>query len=64
MSLRKELHQFTNERGKTYLPVARHTMSNEDKLNFLKVIKDVKVPDGYAFNVSCCVNLKARTIVG
>jgi hypothetical protein len=64
MDLRKTLHPFTNERGKTYLPAACHTMSNEDKINFLKVIKDVKVLDEYASNVSRCVNLKTRTIVG
>jgi hypothetical protein len=28
------------------------------------VIKDVSVPNGYASNVSRCVNLKPRTIVG
>jgi hypothetical protein len=64
MGLRKELHPFNTERGKTYLPVARHTMSNEYKLIFLKVIRNVRVPDGYASDVSRCVNLKARTIVG
>jgi hypothetical protein len=64
MGLRKTLHAFTNKRGKTYLPSACHTMSNDDKLNFLKVIRDVRVPDEYASNVSRCVNLKACTIVG
>lgn len=64
MGLKKTLHPFTNERGKTYLPVACHTMSHDDKINFLKVIKDVRVPDGYASNVSRYVNLKARTIIG
>jgi hypothetical protein len=61
MGLRKELNPFTNERGKTYLPSTCHTMSNEDKLNFLKVIREVRVLDGYASNVSCCENLKACT---
>jgi len=64
MDLRKTLHPFTNERGKTYLHAACHTMSNEDKINFSKVIKNVRVPDGYGSNVSRYVNLKARTIVG
>jgi hypothetical protein len=64
MGLRKKLHPFTHERGKTYLPMACHTMSDEDKINFLKVIRDVRVPDGYASDVSRCVNLKACTIVG
>jgi len=64
LGLRKTLHPFTNERGKTYLLAACHTMSNEDKINFFKMIKDVRVPDGYASNVSRCMNLQARTIVG
>ncbi|XP_062165003.1 uncharacterized protein LOC133871592 [Alnus glutinosa] len=53
-----------SEDGQTYLPAACHTMSNKDKINFLKVIKNVKVPDGYASNVSRCVRLKERTISG
>jgi hypothetical protein len=63
MGLRKTLHPFTNERGKTYLLAVCYTMSKEETINFLKVIKDVRVPDGYASNLSRCVNLKARTIV-
>jgi len=58
MDLRKTLHPFTNESGKTYLHAACHT------INFSKVIKNVRVPDGYGSNVSRYVNLKARTIVG
>jgi len=64
MGLRPKLHPFTNEWGKTYLPTVCHKMSNKDKLIFLKVIKDVRVPDGYASNVSHCVKLKARIVVG
>jgi hypothetical protein len=33
MGLRPELHPFTNERGKTYLPAACHTMFNEDNVS-------------------------------
>jgi hypothetical protein len=62
MDLTRELYPFTNERGKKYLPAACHTMSNEDKFNFLKVIKDVKVPNGYASNVSRCVNLTLKPV--
>jgi hypothetical protein len=36
MGLRKTLHPFTNERGKTYLPAPCHMMSNEDKINFFE----------------------------
>jgi hypothetical protein len=58
MGLRPEFHPFTNDKGKTYLPAACFMMFNVDKYNFLKVNKDVKVPDGYASNVSRCVKLK------
>jgi hypothetical protein len=44
--------------------VAYHTMSNVDKSNFLKVLKNIRVPNGYASNVSRYVKLKERTIVG
>jgi hypothetical protein len=64
MGLRQKLHPFTGNNGKIYLPAACHTMSNVEKTNFLKVIRDVRVPDGYASNISRCVNLKKRTIVG
>jgi len=64
MNLRPKLHPYMGEDGKTYFPAACHTMSNEDKINFLKVIKNVRVPDGYASNVSRCVRLKERTISG
>jgi hypothetical protein len=64
MNLRPKLHPYMGEDGKTYFPAACHTMSNEDKINFLTVIKNVRVPDGYASNVSRCVRLKECTISG
>jgi hypothetical protein len=38
MGLRSKLHPFTAANGKTYMPSACHTMSREDKENFLKVL--------------------------
>jgi hypothetical protein len=64
MGLRPELHPIIKANGRTYMPAACHTMSNVDKSNFLKVLKNVRVPDGYASNVSRCVKVKERTIVG
>ena len=64
MGLRPELHPITKANGRTYMPTTCHTMSNVDKSNFLKVLKNVRVLDGYASNVSRCVKLKVRTIVG
>jgi hypothetical protein len=51
MGLRPTLHPFT-QNGKTYMLAAYHTMSTEDKTNFLKVLQDVKVLYGYASNIS------------
>jgi hypothetical protein len=62
MGLRPKLHPFTVANGKTYMPAAYHTMSRKDKENFLKVLRNVRVPDGYASNISWCVRLKDRTI--
>jgi len=64
MRLRPKLHPFIAANGKTYMPPACHTMSREDKENFLKVLRNVRVPDGYALNISLCVRLKERTISG
>jgi hypothetical protein len=50
--------------GKTYLPPACHTMSNNDKTAFLEVLQDVKVPDSYALNISRCVRLNDRMMSG
>jgi hypothetical protein len=64
MGLRPKLHPFTTINGKTYMPATCHTISREDKENFLKVLRNVRVPDGYALNISRCVRLKERTILG
>ncbi|KAF5442008.1 hypothetical protein F2P56_036986 [Juglans regia] len=64
MGLRPQLHPVITAANKTYLPSAIFTMSNKEKEDLLKVIKNVKVPDGYSSNVSRCVKLEHRTIVG
>jgi len=64
MGLRPKLHPFTATNGKTYMPTACHTMSRENKEKFLKVLRNVRVPDGYASNISRCVRLKDLTIPG
>jgi hypothetical protein len=63
MGLRLELHPITKANGRTYMSATCHTMSNVDKSNFLKVLKNVRVPEKYASNVSQCVKLKECTIV-
>jgi len=59
-----KLHPLTAENGKIYMPVACHTMSREDKSNFLKVLRNVRVPDRYASNIFWSVGLKELTISG
>jgi len=64
MKLRQELHPFTAENGKTLFPAACFTMTKKEKTDFLQVLHDVRVPDGYSSNVSRCVKLKECTIGG
>ncbi|XP_056698305.1 uncharacterized protein [Spinacia oleracea] len=46
-----------------YLPPAAYTMSKEEKERFLKVLQNLKVPDGYGSNLQRCVNLKQRKLI-
>jgi hypothetical protein len=64
MKLRQTLHPFTAENGKTILPAACFTMTKKEKTDFLQVLHDVRVPDGYSSNVSRCVKLNECTIGG
>jgi len=64
MKLRPELHPFTAENGKTLLPAACFTMTKKEKTDFLQVLHDVRVPDGYSSNVSRGVKLKECTVGG
>jgi hypothetical protein len=64
MGLRGELHSVHTNPNKTILPAACFTMSNKEKYDFLAVLANMKVPDGYASNVSRCVKLKKRSIRG
>lgn len=50
--------------SKLLLRPACFTMSKEDKEVFLKVLKAVKVPNGYASNISHRVNMKECSIRG
>ena len=64
MGLRKALHPQVQESGKVFLSPACFTMNRQHKDIFCKVLKDVKVPDGYCSNISRRVQLKERAILG
>jgi hypothetical protein len=62
IGLKPKLYQYTGDDRKTYLPLACHMMSKDDKNAFLEVLEDVRVPDGYASNIFRCVRLNDRTM--
>lgn len=65
MQLKKSLHPVLKPSGSGYtLPPAPYTMSKAEVDRFLKVLKDLSVPDGYCSNISRRVNLKKRSIGG
>ncbi|XP_026452354.1 uncharacterized protein LOC113352797 [Papaver somniferum] len=61
--LRPELH-LRQEGDKVVVPTASFAMSPKEKESFCRTLKDIKVPDGYSSNISRCVNVKDRKIMG
>ncbi|KAL3839245.1 hypothetical protein ACJIZ3_023836 [Penstemon smallii] len=56
MGLKPELHPRQDPNNKTVLPPACFSLKKEDKTTFCKFLKNIKVPDGYAANISGCVH--------
>ncbi|XP_027108997.2 uncharacterized protein [Coffea arabica] len=64
MGIRSELHPIEKGNGRSVLPPACFTMKKKEKEIFYKVLKGIKVPDGYAANISRCVKVKPQKISG
>ncbi|CAL1382751.1 unnamed protein product [Linum trigynum] len=64
MKIRHGLHPKRHVSGKLKIPIAAFSLNTKEKKTFGKVLKSVKVPDGYAANISRCVNLKNKSILG
>ncbi|XP_060974580.1 uncharacterized protein LOC133039684 [Cannabis sativa] len=64
MGIRSELHPKENESKRTVIPPACFTLSKDEKFIFCQFLKTIKVPDGYAANISRCVDEKQRKIHG
>jgi hypothetical protein len=64
MGIREEPHPVEKENGGTSLPRASFAMNKTEKLNFCRLLKWVKVPDGYSTNLSRCVQLKPQKVSG
>jgi hypothetical protein len=63
IGLKLELHPVPRVGNKTYFPAACFTMTTKKKKDFLKVIQNIKVPDGYASNVSRCARVEECSLV-
>ncbi|XP_057425376.1 uncharacterized protein LOC130718765 [Lotus japonicus] len=63
MGLKKQLHPI-KVGDKYMIPPARYTMSKEEKINFCRILKDVRFPDAYASNIGRCVNINELKISG
>ncbi|XP_062075345.1 uncharacterized protein LOC133779394 [Humulus lupulus] len=58
MGIRSELHPKESESKKTVIPPACFTLSKNEKIVFCRFLKTIKVPDGYAANISRCVDVR------
>ena len=64
MGIRSGLHLKKVGNDKTHMPYACYHMNASENDDFLQVLKDVRVADGYSSNISRCVKLKERKISG
>ena len=63
MGIRDQLHPI--ERGnKVILPDTCYSLISNKKKEFCKFLKEVKVLDGYASNISWCIQVNERNILG
>lgn len=63
MGIRDQLHPIQRE-NRVILPAACYSLTSNEKKEFCKFLKEVKVPDGYASNISRCVQVNERKIFG
>ncbi|RDX81488.1 hypothetical protein CR513_37828, partial [Mucuna pruriens] len=61
---RKELLLKTNPNGNYVKPKAKFCLSNEQKNDVCEWVKGLKMPDGYASNISRCVDIKSTRLFG
>ena len=61
---RSGLHPIELPNGRMHLPPACYTMSSKEKDLLLGVLKGTKVPGNYSSNISRCVKVKQRKLIG
>jgi hypothetical protein len=63
LGIRKEL-QFRVNGDSCEMPRARYTLSTEQKKAFCDFLREVKFPDGFASNISRCLNVEGTKLQG
>jgi hypothetical protein len=56
--IHKEIHLLYDSGSSSSKPRACYVLKPEDKKKFLQFVSNVKFPDGYASNISRCVNME------
>ncbi|KAG8369383.1 hypothetical protein BUALT_Bualt14G0005500 [Buddleja alternifolia] len=64
LGVRKPLHAFKSPSERWCLPPGPCNMGLSEKDTFCKILKSIKAPDGYASNISKCIQIEKRTIWG
>ncbi|CAL2277858.1 unnamed protein product [Prunus armeniaca] len=63
MGIRRGLW-MNRDNDKARRDLAFFSMKPNDKKDFLKFVSSVKFPDGYAYNIACCVNVDGGKFAG
>lgn len=65
LRIRRELYPQQNPRSNNmYKPKACYEMTRSEKDVFLQTLKSIKPPDEYSSNISRCVQLNERKLIG
>ncbi|XP_047309914.1 uncharacterized protein LOC124913370 [Impatiens glandulifera] len=60
MNIRKDLWLKQQGQDRYYVPPACFTMSSDEMNKFLEVLENIKLPDGYASNISRCIRSQRK----
>ena len=63
MGIRSQLHPI-DKGNKVVLPLACYSLTLDERIEFCKLLKSIKVPNGYSSNIARCVKLNERKIYG
>ena len=63
IGIRDQLHPI-ERRNMVILSVACYSLTSNEKKEFCKFLKEMKVPDGYAYNISRCIQMNERKNFG